>query len=209
MVVRSHFKAVPTMSSLIAHVSAGAAVYACRGSALRQARVPGLLPACLALAVLPDVDYLAWWLLRLSVEPRLTHSLAFVCAAAALAWLACRPARPAPGLPAGLFAVLLAAAASHLLLDFLVGVHPLPLAWPAWRPGFTSPIGLLPSAGRLALDNPYLWRNLLIEAGILAPVIAGAVALRRRPPGRCFGWGWWAGALVCGSFLAWSVSLRR
>lgn len=182
-------------------------MYACRGSALRQAPVPGLLPACLALAVLPDLDYLAWWLLRIDTEPRLTHSLAFVAVAAGLAWrlLPRRGAAPRTGL----FMVLLAAAASHLLLDFLVGVHPLPLAWPVWMHGVASPIGLLPSAGRLALDNPYLWRNLLIEAGILGPLIAGAVALRRRPAGQRFGPGWWAGALVGAGFLAWSVSLQR
>ena len=195
------------MSSVIAHLAAGAAVYACRGSALRQAPVPGLLPACLALAVLPDVDYLAWWLLRENVEPRLTHSLAFVVAAAGLAWLLL-PRRGAAA-RTGLFMVLLAAAASHLLLDFLVGVHPLPLGWPAGGHGVASPIGLLPSAGRLALDNPYLWRNLLIEAGILGPVIAGALALRRRPAGQRFGPGWWAGALVCCGSLAWSASLQR
>ena len=197
------------MSSVIAHLAAGAAVYACRGSTLRQAPVPGLLPACLALAVLPDLDYLAWWLLQVNAEPRLTHSLAFVAAAAGLAWLACRTA-PRGAVPrTGLFMVLLAAAASHLLLDFLVGVHPLPLAWPVWHHGVASPIGLLPSAGRLALDNAYLWRNLLIEAGILGPLIAGAVALRRRAAGQRFGPGWWAGALVCAGFLAWSASLQR
>jgi hypothetical protein len=75
--------------------------------------------------------------------------------------------------------------------------------------GFTSPIGLLPSAGRLALDHPCLWRNLLIEAGILGPLIAGAVALRRRPAGQRFGPGWWVGAWLCTGFLAWSVSLPR
>jgi hypothetical protein len=197
------------MSSVIAHLAAGAAVHACRGTGLRQAPVRGLLPACLVLAVLPDIDYLAWWLLHMNAEPRVTHSLAFGAAAAGLAWLACRTMQRGAVLRTDLFLVLLAAAASHLLLDFLVGVHPLPLAWPAWRQGFASPIGLMPSAGRLAFNNPYLWRNLLIEAGILGPLMAGAVALRRRPAGQRFGSGWWLGATVCGGFLAWSASLQR
>jgi inner membrane protein len=203
------------MSSLFAHLAAGATVFACRGPKLRTPTARRLLPACLALAVLPDMDYLAWWLLRVNVEPRVTHSLAFAAMGTALAWAACRRGAGAHSVHAGrnaspaLFGLLLAAAGSHLLLDFLVGVHPAPLAWPLSGRGFASPIGLLPSAGRLDITNPYLWRNLLIEAGVLGPLLAGAVALRRRAPGQRFGPAWWLGAMVCGGFLAWSMSLSR
>jgi hypothetical protein len=34
----------------------------------------------------------------------------------------------------------------------------------------TFPFGLLPSAGRIALTNRYLYRNLAIELGILVPL---------------------------------------
>jgi inner membrane protein len=194
------------MSSLIAHLATGAAVFACRGASLSRGPAHRLLPACLALAVLPDLDYLAWWLFRVDVEPRITHSMAFVALGAGLAWGACRRDT---GSGAALFGLLLAAAGSHLLLDFLVGVHPAPLAWPLSSQGFSSPFGLLPSAGRLDISNPYLWRNLLIEAGVLGPLLAGAVALRRRRPDQRLGSAWVLGAAVCAGFLAWSVSLSR
>jgi inner membrane protein len=104
---------------------------------------------------------------------------------------------------------LLMAACSHLLLDFSVGVHALPLLWPLLPGEFVAPIGILPSAGRLALGNFYLWRNLLIELGVLLPLLALLIALGRRqwhrvatvtlvlvlPP--------WLG------FLCWSISLQR
>ncbi len=178
-----------------------------RGFAARLPRAT--LPACVLLAVLPDLDYPLLWLLHVQLEPRITHSLAFCSACAVLAWLLLRRwSGPAWGLV--LFAVLLAAACSHLLLDYLVGVHPLPLLWPVSPHGFRSPVGLLPSAGRLDLHNPYLWRNLLIEACILGPAILLLRAgLPRRPR-------WLAGAapklgllIVMLAGLAWSVSLRR
>lgn len=194
------------MSSLFAHLATGAAVFACRGTGLANVPTRRLLPACLALAVMPDVDYLAWWLFRFNIEPRITHSVAFAALGAALAWMACRrDTDPGPAL----FGLLLAAAGSHLLLDFLVGVHPAPLAWPVGSWGFTSPIGLLPSAGRLDIGNPYLWRNLLIEAGVLGPLLAWAVALRRRRPDQRLGYAWLLGAAVCAGFLGWSVFLPR
>lgn len=196
------------MSSLIAHLAAGATVCACRPVSLRDApprRV--LLPACMALAVLPDVDYLAWWLFHINAEPRLTHSLAFTLAAAALAWFACRRGVPQPR---ALFGLLLAAAATHPLLDFLVGVHPLPLAWPVSGQAVTSPVGVLPSAGRLDFGNPYLWRNLLIEAGVLGPVFALAVSWCRGAKAWPGGWpGLLATALAWVGFLAWAMSLPR
>ena len=98
---------------------------------------------------------------------------------------------------------------SHLLLDFLVGVTPLPLLWPLDPAAFASPFGLLPSAGRIRLSNYYLYRNVLIEVGVLAPVCyvarklyLGEVGARDRA--RVL-----ISLLVAGCFVAWSVSLSR
>jgi membrane-bound metal-dependent hydrolase YbcI (DUF457 family) len=98
---------------------------------------------------------------------------------------------------------------SHLVLDFLVGVTPLPLLWPLDSAAFASPVGILPSAGRIQLSNYYLYRNVLIEVGVLAPLYyiarglyLGEISSRDR--GRVL-----ILLLVAGSFVAWSVSLSR
>ena len=98
---------------------------------------------------------------------------------------------------------------SHLVLDFLVGVTPLPLFWPLDSAAFASPAGVLPSAGRIQLSNYYLYRNVLIEVGVLAPVFyvarglyLGEISTRDRA--RVF-----ILLLVAGCFVAWSVSLSR
>jgi len=162
------------MSSLIAHVAAGVTAYACRGVAGPRMRNLPLLGACVALAVLPDLDYLLWWQWRLQVEPRITHSLGFAAGSAGLAWALLRGWRPVGAVkPASLAFTLSAAAASHELLDFLVGVHASPWLWPFSSATATSPLGVLPSAARLDLGNVYLWRNLFIELALLGPVMLG------------------------------------
>jgi inner membrane protein len=98
---------------------------------------------------------------------------------------------------------------SHLVLDFLVGVTPLPLLWPLNLAAFASPLGILPSAGRIQLSNYYLYRNVLIEVGVLAPVYyvarglyLGEIGTRDRARVLIL-------LLVAGCFVAWSVSLSR
>lgn len=156
----------------------------------------------------PDIDYILWWGLGLHVDPRLTHSIAFCMLAALCAWWLLWH-RLAASVRRANLGTLMLAGASHLVLDWLVGVHGLPLFWPLLAQEYTSPVGLLPSAGRLDLSNYYLWRNLLIEAGVLLPALAAtAVACRQ-------GWR----ALACRStalltpvwagFVYWSVSLPR
>ena len=197
------------MSSLIAHLAAGATAYACRRSHSSPARDLPLLAACLTLAVLPDLDYLLWWFWRIAVEPRLTHSLSFAVASALLAWLLLRGWRGRHGLGAvPLGWVLLAAAASHDVLDFLVGVHPSPWLWPFDGHVYRSPLGALPSAGRLDLTNPYLWRNLLIELGVLGPVML-ALCAARRPDVRLPRLAWIALWGVAAVALTASLALRR
>lgn len=63
------------------------------------------------------------------------------------------------------------AGVSHLLLDLLTGVTPLPLLYPLSTQPFKLPFGLLPSAGRIELSNYFFYRNLLIELGVLVPLV--------------------------------------
>ncbi len=59
---------------------------------------------------------------------------------------------------------------SHPVMDLLVGVTPLPLLYPWHRQMFKLPFGILPSAGRIQIDNYLFYKNLFIELGILTPL---------------------------------------
>lgn len=194
------------MSSLIAHLAAGVTAYACRRPTPSPPRDVPLLLACVTLAMLPDLDYLLWWSMRMAVEPRITHSLGFAAGSAGLAWLLLRGRCSLRTFPLAL--ILLGAALSHELLDFLVGVHASPWLWPFDGRTFRSPIGVLPSAGRLELTNPYLWRNLLIELGVLGPAML-ALCAARRPDVRLPRSAWCLLCGVAGAALAASLALRR
>src|SRR5262249_7369043 len=134
----------------------------------------------IALASAPDLDYLIPALGSPAHHGlRITHSVAFslvlpLCTGGAL-YLARVPVRQRRSL--SICAAL--AGLSHLVLDFLVGVTPLPLLWPLSASAITSPIGVLPSAGRMRVLNYYFYRNLLIEVGILAPILYLARKLYR------------------------------
>ena len=60
---------------------------------------------------------------------------------------------------------------SHPFMDFWVGVIGLPLFWPFHEAVITAPIGLLPSAGSPHWQNYYFYANLLVELGIIVPLI--------------------------------------
>lgn len=169
-----------------------------RGSS-RWAAVPFV-----ALAVGPDLDYFAVWFSDYGADPRFSHSLLFAIAAAFFVKLT-MSRFPAANLK---LSWLLAAGMSHPLLDFLVGAHPVPLFWP-FDGGVSIPVGVLPSAGTLELDNFYLWRNVLIEIGVLGPAFAFLVAASSRRRFRELA----ACALpilpIWAAFLTWSVSLGR
>lgn len=195
------------MSSLVGHGLAGVAVYlACNRAGDR--RTLWALPAFVFLAVCPDLDYLAIWWRHAQPTLRLTHTLAFALAASALMW--CLTFRLRTGAVANIpFRALLLASISHPLLDLLVGAHGLPLLWPFTDRQVALPFGLLPSAGRLALDNYYLWRNLLIELGILVPLFGLLAAIARGTTPRVLARN---AAFVLPFWLAmltWSVSLQR
>lgn len=162
------------------------------------------------LASAPDIDYIVPALGSPAHHgSRITHSIAFslilpLFSVGALYFL--KGLKSQRGL-LSVCAVL--AGLSHLVLDFLVGVTPLPLLWPLSSAAFSSPVGILPSAGRIQLSNYYLYRNALIEVGILAPLCyvarglyLGESGIRRRARMLIL-------LLVAGCFVAWSVSLSR
>jgi len=188
------------MSSLVGHLACGVAVYLAQPAHHRAPRA--LLPVLVWLAICPDLDYLAFWLWHIDFQPRFSHSIAFAVATSTLAYLALWRWR----IP---FRVLALAALSHPLLDFLVGVHPVPLWWPFSLPEARSPIGLLPSAGRLSFNNAYLWRNLFIECGILLPVLGVLVARARGCRLRTAPFGVWLVLPLFVGCLLWSLSLHR
>ncbi|TKR30668.1 metal-dependent hydrolase [Luteimonas gilva] len=195
------------MSSVVGHAAAGVAAYlACNRLSDRQSlRAP---PVFVFLAICPDLDYLAIWLFHAVPAPRITHSLLFGLTTAASAWLYAKSLRREHPLPTP-FLGLLAASLSHPALDLLVGAHPVPLLWPLSDPDLSMPFGVLPSAGRLALGNYYLWRNLLIELVVLLPALAVIVAAARRVPFRAVAIPALAVAPIWWVFLAWSIGLHR
>jgi membrane-bound metal-dependent hydrolase YbcI (DUF457 family) len=162
------------------------------------------------LASAPDIDYLVPALGSPAHQgSRITHSIAFslILPLFSVGVIYSVKALKSRRRLLSMCAVL--AGLSHLVLDFLVGVTPLPLLWPLDSAAFASPVGLLPSAGRIRLSNYYLYRNVLIEAGVLAPVCYVARGLylgeiNARNRARVF-----ILLLVAGCFVVWSVSLSR
>ena len=199
------------MSSFIGHSLAAAALFSAapprRHSAFSRATWFGWL---VVLASAPDIDYLIPALGSPAHQgSRITHSLAFslilpLCTVGAL-YLTMRPESRRRRLSA----CTVLAGLSHLVLDFLVGVTPLPLFWPLSATAWASPVGVLPSAGRVRLTNYYFYRNLLIETGILVPICylarelyRGEVSVKNRASILVL-------LLAAGCFMAWSVCLSR
>jgi inner membrane protein len=162
------------------------------------------------LACAPDIDYLVPALAAPAHQgKRITHSIAL---SMALPLLSVGVLYFVKGLKSQrrLLSICAALAGlSHLVLDFLVGVTPLPLLWPLDSAAFASPVGILPSAGRIQLSNYFLYRNVLIEVGVLAPIFyvarglyLGEISTRDRARVLIL-------LLVAGCFVAWSVSLSR
>ena len=162
------------------------------------------------LASAPDIDYLVPALASPAHQGRrVTHSIALSLALPLLSVGVLYLVKGLKGRRRMLGVCALLAGLSHLVLDFLVGVTPLPLLWPLDSAAFASPVGILPSAGRIRLSNYYFYRNVLIEVGVLVPVYyaarelyLGGVSTRNRAKVLML-------LLVAGCFVAWSVSLSR
>ena len=122
------------------------------------------------LAGSPDIDYLINYLRGESMSIRYTHSIGYVFFIGLFALLFRNYFFKSLflGIPILLFFI---APFSHLLLDYLVGVHGNPYLYPFSKEVFVSPLGILPSAGRIDVCNHYFWRNILIELAIFVPLV--------------------------------------
>ncbi|MFT3771806.1 MAG: metal-dependent hydrolase [Minicystis sp.] len=189
------------MSSFLGHTLAAFTVSQAT-RAPRQHRLWFLWLAVLASA--PDIDYLVPALHLGALRYRISHSLVGALLLPALtSAVLCVFVRDAPLLRRMVVQTFLAGG-SHLLLDLLVGVTPLPLFWPLWQERIRLPFGILPSAGGVSLSNPYLYRNTLIEMGVLAPISALLIRRSRlRPIHRVLL------AATSAAFVTWSVLLAR
>ncbi len=155
------------MSSFVGHSLTGAVIYFYD----HQTSKNSLLWLCwlMFLAIFPDIEYGLLWFFGTSFPIRFTHSFVF-CSILPVCTLFSITKYALPNTRKTLTIQAFGAAYSHLFLDMLVGVSPLPLLWPFTKTPGKLPFGILPSAGRLALTNWYLYRNLVIELGILAPL---------------------------------------
>lgn len=167
------------MSFFVGHSLAAVTVFSIgrRSAGSRYSRLIWLIWLILV-ASTPDVDYVFPFLASPAHENvRITHSIA----ASLLLPLGTVAVLTVLRLPRNVFCELslqvIAAGLSHLLLDLLVAVTPLPLFYPLDSTAFKLPFGLLPSAGRVQFSNFYFYRNLTIEIGILAPVFYAAVEI--------------------------------
>jgi inner membrane protein len=199
------------MSSFLGHsLAAYSLAYAARDNLTSPLARLGWAAWLIALASAPDLDYLVPALSSSAHGgTRITHSIAFSLALPLCTVAALRVAMSSERQRMALMICAALAGLSHLVLDFLVGVTPAPLFWPFSAAAFTSPIGVLPSAGRIQVLNYYLYRNLLIETGILIPILYVTRGLHRGEIGvenkaRII-----APLLIAGCFIVWSTCLNR
>ncbi len=100
---------------------------------------------------------------------------------------------------------------SHLVLDLLTGVNKLPLLWPFSSEIFKLPFGLLPSAGQVNPFNYFLYRNLFIEVGVLAPLVYLAYLISHKKSNNSSTHKFRIGGLLLISicFMIWAFGLNR
>ena len=130
----------------------------------------------IVIASIPDLDYVVKpWNSSNNQGLRITHSILFSLIAPCFSVLALLLLKSDRVWRRSIQVVL--AGLSHLILDLSVGVTPLPLLFPLIKIPFRLPFGILPSAGRIDLDNYYFYRNLRLEMGVLLPLFAIACLL--------------------------------
>jgi len=93
-------------------------------------------------------------------------------------------------------------------LTYWSGFILFPFFWPFPGSEIQSPIGLLPSAGHLNWANYYLWRNLIIECGVLLPAFAFLVAAARAVPIRASLPKAAIFVPIWAAFLTWSIQVH-
>ncbi|MEI8574250.1 hypothetical protein U737_08705 [Methylomonas sp. LW13] len=156
------------MSSIVGHALINSAIFG-RKHEIKSGGAAFMCMFFIGLGISPDMDYLVYWVFDYQIEPRVTHSILFFFVIGLIASCAKKFVLKNTFISVshGLFYM---ASFSHLILDLLVGVHPMPLFWPINSNLIKLPFGILPSAGHIDIKNIYLWRNILIELVILMPV---------------------------------------
>jgi len=170
------------MSSLLAHVAAGLTLHFCHRGQQPRPHASMALPVLLAIA--PDFDYFGIWFFHLRYELRFTHSLLFCLLLSSAVWLSTRRCWPT-GKARPAFWILLPAVCSHLVLDLLVG-RSLPLLWPFMPEKFSLPLVLLPGMSHTGVISYAFWRNLILEACLLLPMLAVIMMTVRGLPWRAW-----------------------
>lgn len=203
------------MSSPVGHALAGLGIYIVTQPPQKPAPRDLLWMGWLTLVALaPDLDYIlpALYALRASMDDglRITHSLVGCLVFPLLTILALSrlnlklETRRLYGIQVCL------AGLSHIVMDLLVGVWPLPLLWPFTTRRFKLSFGILPSAPSFRLNNLYLYRNLLIELGVIIPLFAGIYLARFSKLPTLERYGCVAASWLCSAgFMAWAFTLAR
>lgn len=165
------------MSSIFGHALMGAAIGDNADAKTKTEKI-FLCLFFVSLSICLDLDYLPTWFFGLQMEPRYSHSIAG-CVVVSLIGLLLKWGVFTHLLRSASLALIAAAPLSHVLLDFFVGVHKNPILWPLSDGLYAFDYGILPSAGRLKVDNYYFWRNLTIEMGMLIPIAIAVSATAR------------------------------
>ena len=190
------------MSSLISHAVVGFASSKYKKGAKNFLWILWLVFAAIA----PDADYILEWFFGIRFQIRYTHSIGFCFAFSILTIIALRLAKVQH--LRIYFAQIFLASYSHLFLDLLVGVYKSPWLWPLSSNTYSLPFGILPSAGKITLFNKYMYRNLLIEMGIILPILFVTDAFKVGNVKRNL-----ATAMCCLCiwipFVFWGLSLKR
>ncbi|MEM7759478.1 MAG: metal-dependent hydrolase [Cyanobacteria bacterium P01_A01_bin.40] len=218
------------MSSFLGHSVAAITVYVATEAliqpvgvtkSIRLLQLDRLLWICwlIVIASIPDLDYVVEpWQSGNNQGLRITHSFLFslIMPSLTIATLVAMKIRCQPLWRQG-FQVILAGL-SHIVLDLLVGVTPLPLLFPLVKIPIKLPFGVLPSAGKINLHNYYFYRNLLLEMGVLFPllIMSGLLNIKEiftakdRPVRRLFGQFFLIVLILClGYFIRQNLQLPR
>jgi len=190
------------MSSFVGHGIAAIGIFSAGPKDQAAVSRPLWLIWLILVAWTPDIDYLMI-LLHIDVR-RLTHSILFCTLLPLLTVVVLMTQGISGDNLKGYSLQVITASLSHLVLDLLVGVTPLPLQWPFADQLYKLPFGILPSAGQLDIANPLLWRNLLIETGVLLPTFLSVYLIRKNKPQFVP-----ALAVVATSFAYWASTLTR
>jgi membrane-bound metal-dependent hydrolase YbcI (DUF457 family) len=178
------------VSTLVGHALAATLATSTAGGE----RVPrrGLLVSlAIVVALLPDLDVAIFLALRpAGMVPHrgVSHTLLFALASATVMTLLA--SRWLGGPSVRLWCVFLLAAASHPLLDYLMGAGPaVPFFAPVWDRGYLFPRPMLPIAyygkATRAFADPSFWALNALAAGLEVVTLGPLVLLTRRAlPGR-------------------------